>query len=320
MNIKIPLKEHNVAVAKERITTWKIPESVKNELVKFLEELAIGKVNRGRRISESTQIKYIRVLRCPLEFFNKPLAKLTVKDIEDFEKALYSGKLQSWKKKSYSHSMKCDMHIALKILLRWRLGDVKTMKLAGWLETRDKKKTPDYLKESEILRLYKACKSASERFLIAVLFDAGVRAEEFHNIRYEDIELPKEGENYVEITIKEEYSKTSGRRIALFWKHSLEAVQDFLKERELEGMRLTEPVYNKSYDATRKFLQRLGNKILSIAYSLCFFINTISGLVVSNNSILVATFLRYLAISWIRKQCSRDSLNLVFIRQTSFTP
>ncbi len=56
---------------------------------------------------------------------------------------------------------------------------------------------------------------------MALLFDSGARAEEFLNIRYEDIEIP-EKDNFVRLTLKEEYSKTKGRVISLYWKHSLE--------------------------------------------------------------------------------------------------
>jgi len=51
--------------------------------------------------------------------------------------------------------------------------------------------------------LYKACKTSEERYLIAVLFDTGARAEEFHNIRFEDIDIREEK---VRLTLKEEYS------------------------------------------------------------------------------------------------------------------
>jgi len=74
--------------------------------------------------------------------------------------------------------------------------------------------------KQEIEKLWKKCKSESERFLIAVLFDSGARIEEFLNIRYEDLQLPDKSSNYVKLTLKEEYSKTTGRVISLSWKHS----------------------------------------------------------------------------------------------------
>lgn len=116
--------------------------------------------------------------------------------------------------------------------------------------------------EAEIERLYKHCRNARQRFLIAVLFDSGARAEEFHNIRFEDIYLPKGKENFVKIAFKQEYSKTLGRTIALYWKYSLEAVKDYLAERVAEGLKPTDPVFRSDYVSTRKLLQRLGELAL----------------------------------------------------------
>ncbi len=162
------------------------------------------------------------------------------------------------------------MRRALKVYLKWKLGAQKAAELVDWLDTRNITKTPDYLKEADVEKLYKACKCAEERFLIAVLFDAGARASEFHNIRYEDVFFPQDDKGYVKITLKEEYSKTKGRTVSLFWKHSKEAVQDYLKEREREGIKTKDAVFKGSYNAARFFLHRLGKKILgrSIHYHL----------------------------------------------------
>lgn len=131
-------------------------------------------------------------------------------------------------------------------------------------------KTPEFLKESEVEKLFKACKSAQERFLVAVLFDTGARATEFHNVRMEDVELPQGPESYPKITLKEEYSKTKGRTVSLFWKYSAEAVRDFVREREAQGAQRTDPVFVRSYPAARKFLLWLGKRGLgrSIHYHL----------------------------------------------------
>jgi hypothetical protein len=47
--------------------------------------------NRGRKISASRQLKYLDLLNMPLEFLNKPTARLTVADVERFEQALSTG-------------------------------------------------------------------------------------------------------------------------------------------------------------------------------------------------------------------------------------
>ena len=249
---------------------WRIPREEKRYLIRFLDELELGKVNRGRKISSSRQAKYLDVLKAPLEFFHKRSPSLTLKDVEQFEQALTAGKLLSNRGKPYAAATKVDIRRALKVYLRWRLGTAKANKLTGWLDTRDTFKSHDYLREEEVERLYKHCKSAQERFLIAVLFDAGARAGEFHNIRVEDIHLPEKGENYPRITLKEEYSKTKGRTVSLYWKYSLEAVREYMGDRQTGLLRSDEPIYAGSYLAARFFLMRLGKKVLrkSIHYHL----------------------------------------------------
>lgn len=262
MNVKIDVHQQNFGSALSLVDTWNVPSAVKKEMHVFLDDLALGKVNRGKKIADPTRIKYIYLLRTPLEFFNKPINKIVKKDVEEFERALSSGKIQSYKKKPFTHSVIVDIRIALKTFLKWAVGEEKSYGLTDFLDTRDVKKTPDYLKESEVERLHKHCKSLQERYLLAVLFDSGARAEEFLNIRYEDIELPTKDQNFVKITLKEEYSKTAGRVISLYWHNSLESVRDYFEQRKREGIRVSEPVYNGTYDSIRSFLRRLGNKVL----------------------------------------------------------
>lgn len=264
MNIKLDAHKNNrnLVVALNRIDNWTIPESVKKDTKEFVEALGLGKITLGKKAGERTCVKYIDLLKSPLSFINKPISKIILKDIENYEKALTSGQIKSMKEKAYSHNTQVNMKLALKIFLKWKLGDAEALKLAGWLDIRDKKKTPDYLKESEVEKLYKACRSAKERYLIVVLFDSGARAEEFLNIRYEDIELPRKDDNFVKLTLKEEYSKTNGRNISLYWKNSLEAISEYLKERELEGIKSNDAVFSSTYDAIRMFLHRLSEKVL----------------------------------------------------------
>ncbi len=253
MNLKIEIHQNKLDKKLDDIPSWKVPEQSKKEILLFIEKARLGQVNEGRKLSDRTLVKYLTLLKKCLEIINKETSKITKEDVEKFDKAISSQNLKSV----------VDYRRSLRVFLKWKLGEIKEKKIAGWLDTRDKQKTPDYLKESEILKLYKNCKSPSERFLIAVLFDSGARAEEFLNIRYEDIQMPDKNNNFVKIMFKEEYSKTQGRNISLYWKHSLEAVKDFLSEREEEGIKSNEPIYNKTYDAVRMFLYRLGKKVLN---------------------------------------------------------
>jgi integrase/recombinase XerD len=252
-NIKIDIHKSKLEVKVNSISQWKVPESTKKELLEYVEKGKIGQVSEGRRLSERTISKHLSLLKHILEIVDKPTSKLTKEDIEIIDKHLTKQNLASIG--SY--------RLCLKVFLRWKLGEVKASKLSGWLDTKEKKKTPDYLSEQEITKLYKNCRDPSERFLIAVLFDTGARAEEFLNIRFEDIQIPDKNESFVKIALKEEYSKTKGRTISLYWKHSLEAIKDFLKERQEQGIKSNEQVFNKNYDAFRMFLFRLGKKVLN---------------------------------------------------------
>ena len=260
---RIRIDHGNLESGKRKMEHWKVPKTVKAEFLRFLDDLGLGKVNWGKKISSARQLKYLHALRAPLEFFNKPTVRLALRDIESFERALGSGQLANrFTGKPFAHSTQVDMRLLLKVFLRWRLGPAKAESLTGWLDTRHRPKTPDFLQEAEAERLYRHCRNAEQRFLIAVLFDSGARAEEFHNIRFEDIHLPEGKESFVKVTLKQEYSKTLGRTIALYWKCSLEGVKEYLAERIAEGIKSTQPVFRGNYAATRKFLHRLGQRVL----------------------------------------------------------
>src|SRR3989344_8806365 len=103
MNEKIDIHFEDVGRRKESIKEWKMPSEVKRDMLIFLNDLELGKVNKGKKINPRTQLKYINTLKAPLEYINKPLPKITLKDLEEFEKDLSSGILKSKKKKPYSH-------------------------------------------------------------------------------------------------------------------------------------------------------------------------------------------------------------------------
>jgi site-specific recombinase XerD len=260
---RIYLNHGDIESAQAQLADWRVPSSVKAELARFVDDLAMGKVNRGKRLSVRRQVKYLYALRVPLEFLNKPTRQLKLKNIEAFDRALQTDQLRSrLTKKPFAHGTQVDMRILLRIFLRWRLGQAKAKRLTGWLDVRVRPKTPDFLSEAQMDRLFKSCRDLRQRFLLAVLFDAGARAEEFHNIRMEDVYLPEGKQSFVRIALKTEYSKTHGRTVPLYWKHSLEAVQDYLQERVEAGAKANDPVFVGSYDANKKFLQRLGERVL----------------------------------------------------------
>ncbi len=130
-----------------------------------------------------------------------------------------------------------------------------------WFIVNIPKKSVEYLKEAEIIKLFEACKTNEDRYLIAVLFDSGFRASEFLNIRFQDIQEPTQAFPYYKFEVKTEYSKTEGRNIGLYWKHSQKAIKDYLSE--LDNKNPKAPVFKKTYDSIRLFLTRLGLRVLN---------------------------------------------------------
>lgn len=262
--IKIEVHNRNLEQRKKGfLEDKKIPEEEKKHIMEFLRLAEMGKINLRKKIGKHRLLKYLDNLRVPLYYFNKTLDKITLKDMEQFDKDLSSDKIINKRNnKPYTDNTKSDFKNALKVYLRWRLrgNPSKFIKLTNWIDTSLKKRTPEYLKEVEIIKLYKGCKDSRRRFLIAVLFDSGCRIEEFLNIRREDIEEPNANSPYYKLTLKEEYSKTAGRTIGLYWQYSTEAVRDYLSEHFFKP---SEPVYTAKYDDIRFFLVRLGKRVLN---------------------------------------------------------
>lgn len=263
METKISVHPNGLATMLRGLAQWRVPEPTRQELLRFIADLELGKVNRGHKISAAAQMKYLNMLKISLEFFQCPTARITLKRMEEFERALSTDRICSRRKQSpYSHWTKIGVRKALKVFLRWRLGPAKALALAGWLDTRDREQTPEFLTETEIDQLYRKCRTPEQRYLVVMLFDTGARIEEFLNIRAEDVRLPEGQDNYVRITLKEEYSKTKGRTIALYWRHSLEAVSSYLKQRLAAGIGAKDPVFPNTYGAVRMFLKRAGRTVL----------------------------------------------------------
>ena|ERR1041385_1999810 len=86
---RIRIHRGSLEVRKQQLQHWQFPLTVKRELLRFLDDLGLGKVNPGKKILPERQLQYLNGLHVPLEFFNKSMRQLTLRDIENFEKALW---------------------------------------------------------------------------------------------------------------------------------------------------------------------------------------------------------------------------------------
>ncbi|MFC1877408.1 hypothetical protein ACFL2E_09100 [Thermodesulfobacteriota bacterium] len=262
------------------ISKWKITTTDKRSIKKFVEEYKAGRVTGqvGHNI-EATVEKVLQQLRPAFENISQQekhtISKFTKKDvnkIKKFTQQLLDGKIGNYvTSKPYPKKTIKQIFLALSLFLEWKFKDkldevsddgvilVKPLKVKIKIEKRD----PKYLIVDEILQLYKSCRTARERYFIANLFSSGQRAKEFHNNRYVDIHLPEKDENFAKLQVRKEFTKTNDRKIPLFFKKSLEATREFLEERENENIKPTDPIMDYSYDTMRKWLKRLGSRVLN---------------------------------------------------------
>jgi integrase len=229
------------------------------KIKKFIDSLKNGESSRGIDIKEATERKYIDAFTMAYKSLKKPLLSITKEDLIKVKDDLKKGIIKSRIKQPYSLTSQRGMELILINFLEF-YNPLKYSSFKKWFVVKVPRKDVEYLTEAEIKKLYNNCKSNEERFLVAVLFDSGARASEFLNIRYEDITAPSSTFPYYKINFKEEYSKTKGRNIGLYWDKSTEAIKEYLDE--IGELKSKDPVYTKNYDAIRIFLTRFGKRVL----------------------------------------------------------
>ena len=76
---KIPVRKINVQREVEKVSRWGIATEDKKQIPKYVRDLELG-IGTGHIIVPGTVLTYLTNLRTPLEFFKKPVSKLTPKD------------------------------------------------------------------------------------------------------------------------------------------------------------------------------------------------------------------------------------------------
>lgn len=251
------------------ISQWNVSDKDKKELKDFLKAYERGEITGrvGTNISATIE-RTLEYLKPCFIFINqkKTISNLKKEDktlIQDFVDALLKDKIKSKKEKPYSLKVKKFMLKTFIHYLKWKFPEehFPLTKVLS-IKIHSKLPEPDFLTIQEMEKLFKACSKNSQRFLIAVLFSSGARAEEFYNIRYSDITFPKENETFIKLRIRNDTSKTKGRTISLYWNHCLESVREYIEERLNEGMKPENPVFNVSYNTARDWLYNLGKSVL----------------------------------------------------------
>jgi integrase len=255
---KINIRKSNYDDMLKNVENWKIPTSQKKEIYTFFNDYELGKIT-GRIADKSTLEHYLIYLKVAFEYINKPTDKLTVEAIDAFSQALLKDEVKSGHHRNFAMSVKIKIRRTLTQFLEWKSPkDVGLLTKSLKVKVNIKRIEPEYLSEEEIDELYKNCKNAEERYLIAMLFSSGARESEFYNIRFSDIQMPKKDESFVKVTLREDFSKTKGRTISLYYKNALEAVNDYLHQRKKDNYQEDDPVWNILPTTARKRLNSFG--------------------------------------------------------------
>ena len=234
-------------------------------ILDHLRLLANGEIT-GKNVGERRQVKLIDMFALFFKHCKKQSSILTKEDLRKFKEDLFNDKIRKENGNAYSDETKEDCtetivrYLEVKYPEKMSKWASPTMPFRKWFVIRATKKTPEYLSEDEIEKLYQSTKTIEGKFIIAGLFDSGARIEEFLNIRFEDIEKPTINFPYYKIDFKEEYSKTEGRKIGMYWKHSTEAISKYLEL--IEKKDIKQRIIESEYDALRMYLMRLGKKVL----------------------------------------------------------
>ncbi|MCX6742038.1 MAG: site-specific integrase [Candidatus Pacearchaeota archaeon] len=266
---KIPLQKRYDKSKKDNIVKWIVPEKQKEDIKKYIDAYENGditnRIGTNMHVIIERELDYLKV---SLQSINKD--KPIKEDITTFKNNLIQNKIKRYNQKTkkhdgepYSLKTKKAMLEAVKKYLKWKFPDKPEILVPLEIKINSKKNDYNYLTLDEIDKLYKNCKNDEERYFIAVLFSSGARIEEFLNIRYSDITLPKGEENFVKIRLRSEFTKTESRTISLYYKNCLEATRDFLKQRENEGIKPEEAVLTKKYGNLRGWLSTFGKRVLN---------------------------------------------------------
>lgn len=263
----------------KQIPNWNIPESEKVKLVEFVNEYVNGRITGriGKNI-DGTIEDVLSKLKLPLTFLNKSFSDLTKDDVCNFVDSLMQDKIKKKVRKkkngkliwietdNYAKKGKDKFLKNLALYLKFRLDDqpdklAKLLKVVKVILTHVRKE-PQSLSYDEFNKLYESCSELCYRYYLLVNVWGGFRASEFHGITVSDINFPdiEKGEEYVSIWIKHDNSKTKGRMITLYGADCTRIVKQYLAQREHGDLKHDEPVFEKSHNAMKLWLRRLGKK------------------------------------------------------------
>lgn len=176
---------------------------------------------------------------------------LVEEDIHSFFNEIETGEIKRIDGKNYQSPG--DFIKVFKAFWHWLIQKNRGLKdITNYLNCSFSKPKWVYLTENQVLRLMDSSKF-KYRVLIAFLFDSGVRApSELINISVGDL-----SEDFKEVSIRDEISKTFGRKIKLMLSPDL-----LRRYVEKEKLSCTDRLFQIEPRIVNRYLRRLGERVL----------------------------------------------------------
>ena len=266
--IDIHNSERNYMMARSRLQADAsiCPENRKL-ILSFIDDSAIGKTARRRARSKSvgirSRLKSLYLLRMVAIFFgSKSFKALTVRDVERLIRALDEDVIRPASGAKYAEQTKSGTKKQFIMLLRWLFGEdsKKFLAMTYWIDTRFKRRTIPSLGEDEVRELLMVCTTLKQKVIVTCLFDGGFRIEEFLNIRNPDVSHVAGEASYYRMRVREEFSKTQGRDVPMFWSESYDVIRAWLALQK-NSPDPSDRFFPSTYAAVLMTLKRIGKKV-----------------------------------------------------------
>jgi len=263
---------------KERYLKWKeitrkgipdISEENSNIILQYLHDMEIGVNISSVSVKGSRGYNRLTTLKDKLIFFSKKFDTRfnlgCVIDIKEEQLFLFFSDMEKGiiKRKDGNNFIGTHTYVKIfKAFWHWyqkisRKKDIEIKDITLDLNTRANKPKWVYLTERQVKNLYERA-GHRYRVLIMFLYDTGIRAPtELINIRVGDL-----FNDYTELQIRDEISKTFGRRIKLM------LCSKILKEYIIEkGLEPEDQVFNINPTVVNRYLKKLAVKVLGSGMS-----------------------------------------------------
>lgn len=231
-------------------------------ILDYLKDCELGKTIKNRakkKIGIGRRLKILSSLSRISNWTKRHFTTLTQEELENFILDLERNKYQKKDGKNFSDSTKVDFKKILRKFILWMNKNKKTSLDVSFIDTYQEEKEVPALTREEVEKLISRTNNLKTRFIIKVLFDGGLRIEEFLNLRCDDLNWKKDLDCYM---IRIRISKTKPRTISL--QLSTKEIDDHIEElKENKQFKPESQLINMSYDAVRIMLKRLGKKVLN---------------------------------------------------------